>query len=215
MPSHSARPAQSMPAAPHRQRKTAIACDSNGQSDVFGRPAVDDGARHGAHRLRPDRGRGGIAIIAARGHPSGQTCGEMIQCSSDKVCHGSSLEFRVERSIFGKNSIKRPSVWTMASRPNVALTRRGLVFPAGLVAGGVRLVEPDADIYPGHGGAGESQGVDKSAQRGSSSSLWLRRIVSAIKRDWLPPLVRRGQSRWGERVDLDRGEVLFFHDQSP
>jgi hypothetical protein len=53
-----------VPAAPHRQWKTAIARRSNGQLDVFGRAAVDDGARHRAHRLRPDRGRGGIAVLA-------------------------------------------------------------------------------------------------------------------------------------------------------
>jgi hypothetical protein len=46
-------------AAPRQQRKTAIACRLNGQLDVLGRPTVDDGARHGSHRLRPDRSRNG------------------------------------------------------------------------------------------------------------------------------------------------------------
>jgi hypothetical protein len=84
-----------------------------------------------------------------------------------------------------------PSVGIMAGSRNAALSRRSLVFPADLIAGVVRLVEPDANIDPGHGGAGESQGVDKPAQRGAPSGLRLRRIVSAIKRDWLAPLVGR------------------------
>jgi hypothetical protein len=52
-----------VPAAPHRQGETAIACRSNGQLHVFGRPAVNDGTRHAAYRLRPDRGRGVIAVF--------------------------------------------------------------------------------------------------------------------------------------------------------
>ena len=50
-------------AAAHRQWKTVITCDANGQLDVFSRPAVNDGSRHAAHWLRPDRGRGGIAAL--------------------------------------------------------------------------------------------------------------------------------------------------------
>jgi hypothetical protein len=41
-----------------------------------------------------------------------------------------------------KDSIKRPSVCIMASSRNAALSQRGLVFSVGLVAGGVRRVEP-------------------------------------------------------------------------
>src|ERR1700722_4266629 len=55
----------------------------------------------------------------------------------------------------------------------------------------IRLVEPDTNIDPGHAAAGEGQGVDKPAQRRAPPGLRLRRIVSAIQRDWLPPLVGR------------------------
>jgi hypothetical protein len=98
----------------------------------------------------------------------------------------------------------------MAGSRNATLSRQSLVYPAALIAGDVRLVEPDANIDPCHAAAAESQGVDKPAQRRAPSGLRLRRIVSVVKRDWLPPLVRRGQSRWGERVDLNRGEGLLF-----
>ena len=75
-----------------------------------------------------------------------------------------------------KDSIKRPSVCIMASGCNAALSRRGLVFSVCPVAGDVRLVEPDADIDPGHAGAGEGQAFDKPAQRRAPSGLRLRRI---------------------------------------
>src|SRR5580704_7757887 len=101
----------------------------------------------------------------------------------------------------------------MAGRRNTALSRRIFVFPADLIAGDVRLVEPDANINSGHTAAGESEGVDKPAQRRAPSGLRFRRIVSAVKRDWLGPLVGRGQSRWGEHLDLDRGGGLIFHVQ--
>jgi hypothetical protein len=86
-----------------------------------------------------------------------------------------------------------------------------LVFPAGLVAGDVRRVEPVA----GHGGAGESKGVDKRAQRGAPLGLRVRKIVSTVKRDWLPPLVGLDQSRWGEGFNLDHREGPLVHVQSP
>src|SRR5580704_19361578 len=103
----------------------------------------------------------------------------------------------------------------MASGRNAALSRRGLVFSLCLVAGDVRRVEPVAEIDPGHGGAGESQGVYKPAQRGAPSGLRVQRIVSTIKRDWLPPLVGRDQSRWSERFNLDHPEDSLVHVQSP
>jgi hypothetical protein len=53
-----------VPAAAHRQGKTGIACRSNGQLGVFGRPVVNDSTRHAAHRLRPDCGRGNVAVLA-------------------------------------------------------------------------------------------------------------------------------------------------------
>jgi len=65
-------PGPIVPATPHRQWKTAIACDANGQLDVFSRPAVNDRTRHAAHWLRPDRGRGGIAVVARPRHTAGQ-----------------------------------------------------------------------------------------------------------------------------------------------
>ena len=52
-----------VPAAPHRQRQTAVTRSSNGQLDVLGRQAMNDGTRHATHRLRPDRGRGGVAVV--------------------------------------------------------------------------------------------------------------------------------------------------------
>src|SRR5262249_2846548 len=61
MPAHSARPAQWWP-PPRTDSGRPKSRDRDGQLDVFGRPAVDDGARQGAHRLRPDRGRAGIAV---------------------------------------------------------------------------------------------------------------------------------------------------------
>src|ERR1700722_20101449 len=102
----------------------------------------------------------------------------------------------------------------MAGSRNAALSRRGLVFSVCPVAGRIRRVEPVADIDPGHTAAGESEGVDKPAQRRLPTGFGLRRIVSAIRRDWLPPLVRRGQGRWGKCVDVDRREGLLFHVQS-
>jgi hypothetical protein len=75
-----------------------------------------------------------------------------------------------------KDSIKWPSVCIMASGRNAALSRRGLVFSVCPLAGDVRPVEPVADIDPGHGGAGECQGVDKPAQRGAPPGLRLRKI---------------------------------------
>ena len=69
----------------------------------------------------------------------------------------------------------------------------------GLVAGVVGGVEPDADIDPRHAGAADSQNVDEPAQRRTPSGLRLRRIVSAIERDWVPPLVGRGRGGWGSR----------------
>jgi hypothetical protein len=61
-----------VPAAPHRQGESAIAGRSNGRLDIVGRPAVDDRARQRAHRLRPDRGRGGIAVLTRQRDTAGQ-----------------------------------------------------------------------------------------------------------------------------------------------
>jgi hypothetical protein len=76
-----------VPAAPHRQRQTAIACDRDGQLDVFCRLAVDDGARHAAHRLRPDRGRGGIAVSTRQRDTAGQLCFKPAERSFDLIRH--------------------------------------------------------------------------------------------------------------------------------
>jgi hypothetical protein len=76
-----------VPAAPHRQRQTAIACGSNGQLDVVGRPAVDDGARHRAHRLRPDRGSGGVAILTRQRDTAGQLRFKPAERSFDLIRH--------------------------------------------------------------------------------------------------------------------------------
>jgi hypothetical protein len=57
-----------VPAALHRQRQTAIACDRDGQLDVFGRQAVNDGTRDGP------TGFAQIAVAAAwPSSPSSET----------------------------------------------------------------------------------------------------------------------------------------------
>ena len=53
-----------MSSGKHRQRKMAFARGSNCQPDVSGCPTVDNGARHGADRLCPDRCCGSVAVIA-------------------------------------------------------------------------------------------------------------------------------------------------------
>jgi hypothetical protein len=120
--------------------------------------------------------------------------------------------------LFSSHSAERiqskwPSVCIMAGSRNAPLSRRSLVYPADLIAGDDRLVEPDANIDPGHATAGESEGVDKPAQRrapsGSPAAKDRLRHQTGLAR----AAREAGQSRWGERVDFDHGGDLLFHVQ--
>jgi hypothetical protein len=97
-----------VPAAPHRQRQTAIARRSNGQLNVFGRPAVNDGARHGTHRLRPDRGRGGIAVSARQRDTAGQLRFDPAKHSFDLIRHW--LYLRSDGTDFVISAAQRPMI---------------------------------------------------------------------------------------------------------
>jgi hypothetical protein len=87
-------------AAPHRQRETTVARGPNRRLDVFRRPAVDDGARHAADRLWPDRRCGGVAVIARSRDTARQVRPEPSERSFDQISH-----FSVSPGAAGANSI--------------------------------------------------------------------------------------------------------------
>ena len=87
MPSHSARPAQSWPPPRTERGRPQSHAVANRQLNVFGRAAVDDGARRAADRLRPDRRRGGIAVLARQRHTAEQMRFKPAECSFDLIRH--------------------------------------------------------------------------------------------------------------------------------
>jgi hypothetical protein len=76
-------------AAPHRQRETTVAGGSKRRLGVFGRPAVDDGARHASDRLWPDRRCGGVAVVTRPRDAAGELRAEPVQRSLDQISHSS------------------------------------------------------------------------------------------------------------------------------
>jgi hypothetical protein len=57
-------PSPIVSAATHLKPQVTIVFGSDCQLDVFGSPAVDNGARHPADKLDPDRCCGDVAVIA-------------------------------------------------------------------------------------------------------------------------------------------------------
>ena len=87
IPSHRARPAQSWPPPRTDSGRSTVARGSNCRLDVFGRPAVDDSARHAADRLCPDRRCGSVAVVARPRETAGQLLTKSVECSFDQIGH--------------------------------------------------------------------------------------------------------------------------------
>jgi hypothetical protein len=73
--------------AAHRQRQAVAPRGTNGQPDIFWRPAVDDSTRHPANGLCLDSSCGGIAIITWHRDEPACLFGEPLRCSFDLISH--------------------------------------------------------------------------------------------------------------------------------
>jgi hypothetical protein len=91
--------------ATHRQRKITLARGSNCRLDVLLGAAVDDGARHAADRLCPNRGRGSVAAVARSRNVTGQLPAEPAERSFNQISH---FRLLVERRELGYSPRRAP-----------------------------------------------------------------------------------------------------------